>query len=61
MSTTAAIEKLLDSQSHITTYSQSASPSWYQAHTWDLQPIFPILSLIIFFDSFGFVDVGRPI
>jgi hypothetical protein len=39
----------------------SASLSWYQAPTWDLRPICPILSLIIFFfDSFGFVDVERP-
>jgi hypothetical protein len=28
---------------------------------WDLWPIFPILSLINFLDSFGFVDVGHPL
>jgi hypothetical protein len=39
--------------------SLSASPSWYQAPTWDPRPIFPILSLIILIGSFGFVDVGR--
>jgi hypothetical protein len=46
--------------SHITTYSQSASPSWCQAPIWDQQPIFPIL-FDYFLDSFGFVDVGRPL
>jgi hypothetical protein len=51
----------IQSQSYITTDSLSASPSWYQAPTWDPRPIFPILSLIIYFDSFGFVDVGRPL
>jgi hypothetical protein len=35
-------------QSSITTDSLSASPSWYQAPTWDPRPIFPIPSLIIF-------------
>jgi hypothetical protein len=36
------------SQSYITTDSQSASSSWYKAPIWDLRLIFPILSLIIF-------------
>jgi hypothetical protein len=40
---------------------QSVGPSWCQAPTWDPRPIFPILSLIIFFDSFGFIDVGRSL
>jgi hypothetical protein len=40
---------------------QSASPSWRQAPIWDPRPIVPILCLIIFLDSFGFVDVGRPL
>jgi hypothetical protein len=35
------------SQSYITT--DSLPVSWYQAPTWDPRPIFPILSLIIFF------------
>jgi hypothetical protein len=35
-------------QSYITTDSQSASPSWCQAPTWDPRQIFPFLSLIIF-------------
>jgi hypothetical protein len=35
-------------QSYITTDGQSASLSWCQAPTWDPQPTFPILSLIIF-------------
>jgi hypothetical protein len=39
---------LVQSQSYITTNSLSVSPSWYQA-------------LSIFFDSFGFIDVGRPL
>jgi hypothetical protein len=43
------------------TASQSASPSWCQGPIWDPRPIFPILSLITFLDSFGFVDVGRPL
>jgi hypothetical protein len=34
-----------------TTDSQSASPSWCKAPIWDLRPIFPLLSLIIFLDS----------
>jgi hypothetical protein len=46
------------SQSHIRTDSLSASPSWYQAPTWDLQTIFPILD---FFYSFRIIDVGRPL
>jgi hypothetical protein len=29
------------------------SMSWYEAPTWDPRPIFPILSFIIFYDSFG--------
>jgi hypothetical protein len=44
----------IQSQSYITTDSQSASLSWCQAPIWDRQPIFPILSLIIFLDSFEF-------
>jgi hypothetical protein len=36
------------SQSYITTDSQSASSSWCQAPIWDPRPIFLILSLIIF-------------
>jgi hypothetical protein len=48
-------------ESYITTDSQSASPSWHQAPIWDPRTIFPILPLIIFLDSFGFVDVGRPL
>jgi hypothetical protein len=47
------------SQSYITTGSQSASLSWNQELTRD--QFFPILSLIFFFYSFGFVDVGRPL
>jgi hypothetical protein len=47
------------SQSYITTDSLSVSPSWYQAPTWDLRPVFPILDS--FFDSFGFIDEGRPL
>jgi hypothetical protein len=38
----------VQSQSYITTDSQSASLSWCQAPIWDPRPIFPILSLIIF-------------
>jgi hypothetical protein len=49
------------SQSYITTDSLSASLSWYQAPTWARDQFFPILSLVIFFDSVGFVDVGRPL
>jgi hypothetical protein len=47
------------SQSYITTDSLSVSPSWYQALIWDPRPIFAILDL--FFDSFGFIDVERPL
>jgi hypothetical protein len=36
------------SQSYITTDSQSASLSWSQAPIWDTRPIFLLLSLIIF-------------
>jgi hypothetical protein len=36
------------SQSYITTGSQSAIPSWCQALIWDPRPILPLLSLIIF-------------
>jgi hypothetical protein len=35
------------SESYITTYSLWASPSWYEALTWDPRPIFLILSSII--------------
>jgi hypothetical protein len=49
------------SQSYVTTDSQSASPSWWQAPIWGPRPIFPVLFLMIFLDSFGFVDVGRPL
>jgi hypothetical protein len=41
------------SQSYIMTDSLSASPSWYQAQTWDPGSILPILSLIIFFTVSG--------
>jgi hypothetical protein len=50
------------SQSYITTDSQSASPSCYQVPIWDPRQIFLILPFIIFFFFFyscGFVDVGR--
>jgi hypothetical protein len=40
-------------QSYITTDSQSASPSWCQAAIWDPRPIFPILSLSIFYTFLG--------
>jgi hypothetical protein len=43
--------KFSQSQRYITTGSQSASPSWYQAPISDPQPIFHILSLINVFDS----------
>jgi hypothetical protein len=33
---------------------QSASPSWCQAPIWDLRPIFPLLSLIMFRQLRGF-------
>jgi hypothetical protein len=36
------------SQSYITTDSQSASPSWCEASIWDPRPIYPLLSLITF-------------
>jgi hypothetical protein len=50
------------SQSYITTDSQSASPSWFQAPIWDPRPIFSPLSRFDYFlDSFRFVDVGRPL
>jgi hypothetical protein len=49
------------SQSYITTDSQSASFSRYKAPIWDPRPIFPILSFDYFLDSFGFVGVGRPL
>jgi hypothetical protein len=45
---------------HVTTDDQSASPSWCQAHIWDPRPIFLLLSWI-FLDSYGYVDVGRPL
>jgi hypothetical protein len=49
------------SQSYVTTDSQSSRPSWFQAPIWDPRPIFTLLSLIIFLDSCGFVDVGCPL
>jgi hypothetical protein len=40
----------------------SASPSWYQAPTWDSRPIFShSLFDYFFWDSFKFVDVGCPL
>jgi hypothetical protein len=50
-----------ESRSYITTDIQLASPSRCQAPISDPRPNFPILSSIIFLDSFGFVDVGRPL
>jgi hypothetical protein len=44
-------------QSYITTYSQSANPSWYQAPIWDLRPIFPH-SLFIFLIGSGLLMWG---
>jgi hypothetical protein len=38
--------------------SLSASPSWYQAPTWDPRPFFSILSLIIFFKVSGLLMWG---
>jgi hypothetical protein len=38
-----SVSRLCQSQSYITTDSQSASPSWCQAPIWELRPIFPIL------------------
>jgi hypothetical protein len=35
------------SQSHITTDSQSASPSWCQAPIWDPRPIFYLLEIFL--------------
>jgi hypothetical protein len=35
--------------------------SWYQAPIWDPRPIFPHSLWFSFFDSFGLVDVGRPL
>jgi hypothetical protein len=52
---------IYQSRSYITTDSQSASPPWCQALIWDPRQIFPIFSLIIFLDSFWFVDVGHPL
>jgi hypothetical protein len=49
------------SQSYITTDSRPASPSWYQAPTWDPRPIFSYPLFDYFFDRFGFVDVERPL
>jgi hypothetical protein len=40
------------------TDSLSASLSWYQAPTWDPQPIFPILFLIIFLAVSGLLMWG---
>jgi hypothetical protein len=37
---------LSQSQSHITTESQSASPSWCQAPIWDPRPIFFLLEIV---------------
>jgi hypothetical protein len=48
------------SQSYVTTDSQSASLSWCQAPIWDPRPIFPLLSLIIF-RQLRFLYVGRPL
>jgi hypothetical protein len=48
------------SQSYITTDSQSVSPSSCQAPIWDPQPIFPILFLIIFFRQFRVCWCGAP-
>jgi hypothetical protein len=44
------------SQSYITTDSQSASPSWCQAPIWTLDQYFPF-SLWLFLDTCGFVGV----
>jgi hypothetical protein len=44
------------SQSHITTDSQSPSLSWCQAPIWDKLPICQFC-----LDSCGFVEVGRPL
>jgi hypothetical protein len=48
------------SQSYITTDSQSASPSWCQVPIWDRDHFIPF-SLRLFLDSYRFVDVGRPL
>jgi hypothetical protein len=45
------------SQSYITTDSQSASLSWFQAPIWDPRQIFLLLHLIIFFLVFFFTDL----
>jgi hypothetical protein len=59
MTRRAAVEVFyLASQSYIMTNTMSVSPSWYQAPTWDPRPILPILDFILFFDTFGFIDVG---
>jgi hypothetical protein len=47
--------------SYIPTYGQSASLSWCQAHISDSRPIFFSFFLQLFLDSYGFVDVGRPL
>jgi hypothetical protein len=54
------VKRQSQSQSYITTDSQSASPSWYQPPIWDPRPIFPILSLIIFFLQFRVCLCGAP-
>jgi hypothetical protein len=59
--TTDRWRDICQSQIYITTDRQSASPSWCQAPNWDPRTIFSVLSLIIFLDSCGFVDVGRPL
>jgi hypothetical protein len=51
---------VVQSQSYITTDSQSASPSWCQASIWDPQPIFPILS-DYFFRLFWVWWCGLPL
>jgi hypothetical protein len=48
------------SQSHITTDSQSAIPSWCQAPIWDPQPIFPHPLLDYVFRQFLICWCGKP-
>jgi hypothetical protein len=46
--------------SYIMTDNQSATLSWCQAPIWNPQPIFPILTLIIFFRQFWVCWCGAP-
>jgi hypothetical protein len=48
-------------QSYITTDGQSASLCWCKAPIWDPRQIFLLIFLKLCLDSYGFVDVGRPL